>query len=146
MGNHKIFSLSISSLIFSCFFLFLGGCNSNKQGTTDTAMSSKPSMSVEKLTGNEIKTLLVGNTYHWKHVTRNDSGKSYLNPDGTSKWTKNGNSGKSGWAVKADQLCFTGNKKICRDVEADGKGAYYLVKNGTKRVVKIFKIEQGDLF
>jgi hypothetical protein len=144
MRNHKVLLLPIGSLIFLSVLLFLGGCNSNKQGVTDTAMLSKPSMSEKKLTGDEIKALLVGNTYHWKHVTRSDSGKSYFNPDGSSKWAKNGNSGKSGWAIKGDQLCFTGNKKICRDVQADGKRAYYLVKNGSKRVVKIFKIEQGD--
>lgn len=144
MKNYSMFSISMSLLMF--FVLFLGGCNSNKQGGTDTAMSTKSSLSAGKLTGDEITTLLVGNTYHWKHVTRSDSGKSYFNPDGSSKWAKNGNSGKSGWAIKGDQLCFTGNKKICRDVQADGKGAYYLVKNGTKRVVHIYKIESGDTF
>ena len=143
MGNYKI---SIGSLMFLCVLLFLGGCNSNKQGATDSAMMPKSTMSAKKLTGDEIKTLLVGNTYHWKHVTRSDSGKSYFNPDGSRKWAKNGKSGKSGWAIRGDQLCFTGNKKICRDVQADGKGSCYLVKNGSKRVVEIFKIEQGDKF
>ena len=146
MRNYKLYIISISSLIFLIISLFLGGCNSNKQGVTDSAMASKNSMSGKKLTGDEIKTLFVGNTYHWKHVTRSDSGKSYFNPDGSSKWAKNGNSGKSGWAIKGDQLCFTGNKKLCRDVQADGKGSYYLVKNGSKRVVEIFRIEQGDTF
>lgn len=146
MRNYKVSTVSIGSLIFLFVLLSLGACKSNKQATTDNAMASKPSMSGKKLTGDEIKTLLVGNTYHWTHVTRSDSGKSYFNPDGSSKWAKNGSSGESGWAIKADQLCFTGNKKLCRDVQADGKGSYYLVKNGSKRVVKIFKIEQGDTF
>lgn len=146
MRYYKVSIVSISSIALLLCLLCLGGCNSNKQVTTDTAMASKTSMSGKKLTGDEIKTLLVGNTYHWKHVTRSDSGKSYFNADGSSKWAKNGNSGESEWAIKGDQLCFTGNKKLCRDVQADGKGSYYLVKNGSKRVVKIFKIEQGDMF
>ena len=53
--------------------------------------------------------------------SHSDSDKSYFNTDGSNKWAKNGNSEKSGWAINGDQLCFTGNKKLCRDVQADGK-------------------------
>ncbi len=101
-------------------------------------------MSGKKLTGDEIKAIFVGNTFHWRHAKRSDSGKTYFEKNGTSKGVKNGQSRKSGWAVRGDKLCFTGEKKICREVESNGKGGYYLVKNGSKRVVVIEKIEPGN--
>lgn len=42
-----------------------------------------------------------------------------------------------------NQLCFKGKKAMCSDVEKDGE-RYYLVKNGSKRVVMISKIEKDN--
>ena len=97
----------------------------------------------EKLTGDQIKAAFEGNTYDWQHTKRSDSGKSYLDPSGSRILTKNGKKVEGSWAIQGDQLCFQGKKKICRDVEKDGE-MYYLVKDGSKRVVKIVKIEDGN--
>jgi hypothetical protein len=42
------------------------------------------------------------------------------------------------------KLCFTTGKKICREIESNGKGGFYLVKDGSKRVISIGKVDQGD--
>lgn len=98
----------------------------------------------QKLSGEEITKTFSGHTYSWTHTKRNDSGKTFLSEDGTVKSVKNGKSRDGGWIVKGNKLCFTTGKKICREIESDGKGGYYLVKDGSKRVINIQQVEQGN--
>ena len=97
----------------------------------------------EKLTGDQIKAVFEGNTYDWQHTKRSDSGKSYLDPSGSRMLTKNGKKVEGSWSIEGNQLCFKGKKKLCRDVEKDGD-MYYLIKDRSKRVVKITKVEEGN--
>ncbi|MFT5730577.1 MAG: hypothetical protein ACI8PB_004762 [Desulforhopalus sp.] len=57
---------------------------------------------------------------------------------------KNGKNRGGGWIIKENKLCFTTGKKVCREIESNGKGGYYLVRDGSKRVINIEKVEPGD--
>ena len=102
------------------------------------------SIAGENLTGDEIKSTFDGNTYHWKHAKRTDTGKTYLDASGKTMGVKNGKTREGNWSIKGNQICLKSAKSsVCRDVEKAGNGQYYLVKDGNKRVVNITKVEPG---
>lgn len=106
-------------------------------------LAAFPAFAGSILTGDEIKTTFEGNTYSWTHTKRADSGKSYLGADGSRILIKNGKTYEGRWAIDGDKVCFKSKKKICRTIEKAGD-AFYLVKDGGKRVVKITKVEEGN--
>ena len=94
------------------------------------------------MTGEQIKSVVSGNTVTWEHMFKSKSGKSYYSEDGTLTGVMNGSSRKGTWKVEGNQICVSwGN---CREMESDGEGGYYKVKNGTKRVVRYTRVEDGN--
>ncbi len=97
------------------------------------------------LTGEQILAAFQGKTVHWEHTKRSDTGMNYYDESGKLEGIKNGSKREGHWKVVWDELCFdTGSKNICRTVASDGDKGFYLIKNGTKKVIHITKIDEGN--
>ncbi len=94
------------------------------------------------LTGDAIKATVSGKTLIWEHLKKSKSGKSYYSEDGKLVGISNGSAREGSWKVDGDKLCVSWGK--CMPLESDGKGGFYKVKGGSKRVVHITAIEDGN--
>ncbi len=94
------------------------------------------------LSGEEISEALSGKTLHWEHMFKNKSGKSFYGRDGLLVGVANGSKREGKWHISGSDVCVSWEK--CLALESDGKGGYYKVKNGKKRVVHIKAAEDGN--
>jgi len=99
----------------------------------------------QKLTGEEIKSAFVGNTINWKHTKRSDSGKSFFDKSGKIIAIKNGKESQGSWSIEGNKFCQkTSKSTACRNVEKDDGSGYYLIKDPSKKVVHITKVDEGN--
>ncbi len=94
------------------------------------------------LSGEQIKSAISGKTVQWEHMFKSKSGMTYYSADGTITGVQNGNKREGTWHVDGDKLCVSWGK--CLAIEPDGNGGYYKVKGGSKRVVHIKSVSDGN--
>lgn len=103
---------------------------------------SFPALSGDFLSGDQITKAFSGKTIQWEHMFKDKSGKSYFSTDGKLTGIKNSSIREGKWHVENDELCVSWGK--CLAIEPDGKGGFYKVKNGTKQVVHIKSVTDGN--
>ncbi len=94
------------------------------------------------MNGEQIKAAVSGKTMTWSHMIKSKSGKSYYAEDGKVTGVANGTPREGTWSIEGDNLCVSYGS--CLAIETDGEGGFYKVKNGSKRVVHIKLIEEGN--
>ncbi len=94
------------------------------------------------MSGDEIKAAVSGKTLTWEHMIKSKSGQSYYAADGKLSGVSNGSAREGTWKVDGNELCVSWGK--CLAIESDGEGGFYKVKNGSKRVVHIKLVEEGN--
>ncbi|UWU12781.1 hypothetical protein N2599_11400 [Rhizobium sullae] len=85
------------------------------------------------LTGEQLKSELVGHTIHWK--SKSGSGITIYKEDGTIEATVDGdkNSYTGTWRIKGNQMCEKFAKEACATINSLG-GKDYSKKGGTLTV------------
>jgi hypothetical protein len=96
----------------------------------------------EFLNGEQITATFAGKTAAWQHLKKSTSGRSYTAADGTIVGIKGDDRQEGTWRVDGDKLCVSWGS--CLAIEPDGNGGYYKVKGGSKRVVHITSVEDGN--
>ncbi|MGA7278575.1 MAG: hypothetical protein WBW79_11605 [Desulfocapsaceae bacterium] len=100
------------------------------------------------LSGDTIKSTFEGNTYHWKHMKVDTSGKSYLDPSGKAIGERNGKARKGTWKIVSNQICIKydeDKQPTCRNIEKDQKdGTFYIIHPSKGRLVQITSVESGN--
>ncbi|MET0049406.1 MAG: hypothetical protein ABW066_16640 [Sedimenticola sp.] len=94
------------------------------------------------LSGDEIKEAWAGKTMVWKHMTKSRSGKSYFAADGSLIGVTNGKKREGKWHIDGNKVCVSWSK--CTTVQSDGNGGFYKVIKGSKKVVHITAVEEGN--
>ena len=85
------------------------------------------------LTGEQLKSELVGHPIHWKSKTQ--SGVTTYKPDGTIEATVDGDKAtyKGTWSIKGNQMCEKFDKEKCATINSLG-GKKYSKGGGTLTV------------
>lgn len=94
------------------------------------------------LSGEQITKTFSGKTVQWEHMFKSKSGKSYYSKGGKLTGVKNGSKREGEWHVDNDELCVSWGK--CLAIESDGNDGFYKVKNGSKQVVHIKSVTDGN--
>jgi len=94
------------------------------------------------LNGDQIKKTFSGKTIQWEHMFKSKSGKSYYAEDGSLTGVQNGSKREGKWHVDGNRLCVSWGS--CLAIEADGNGGFYKVKGGSKQVVHIKALSEGN--
>ena len=70
------------------------------------------------------------------------SGESYYAADGKLVGVANGSEREVEWQIDGESLCVSWGR--CLAIEPGGKGGFYKVKGGSKRVVHITTLKDGN--
>jgi hypothetical protein len=90
----------------------------------------------------QITKTFAGKTVQWEHMHKSKTGKSFYDEDGTLTGVANGAKRAGKWHVDGGKLCVSWGS--CLAIESDGNGGLYKVKGGSKRVVHIKSLSDGN--
>ena len=107
-------------------------------------MSSFHANADDTLTGDQIKSLIVGKTVHAEHARKGFKFSVFFDEDGTATRIKNGNTKEGRYVIVKNMQCVDmGRGENCATIVANGNGTYKRLKEGDDHVVDWISFTNG---